>query len=65
MWDTSVIFKRLFVVNYRPLGKNLPNLVTLIRRYKSYLYLCSDNIANISPTFIWRGAGAERAEAHS
>jgi hypothetical protein len=35
MWDTSVIFKRLPVVNYRPLGENSPNLVTLVSSYIS------------------------------
>jgi hypothetical protein len=29
MWATSVIFKKLLIVNNRPLGKNSPNLVIL------------------------------------
>jgi hypothetical protein len=31
MWATSAISVKLPKVNNRPLGKNLPNLVTLVR----------------------------------
>jgi hypothetical protein len=40
MWATFAIFiKKLFKVNNRPLGENLPNLVTLTQEYLHTLAL--------------------------
>jgi hypothetical protein len=39
MWDTFAIFKQLLKVSNRPLGENLPDLVTLAFAQKMYVWL--------------------------